>query len=171
MLKKLKKTAVFLFFTTLIVFAFQFQQVGAEKPALTLRTDKTTYFLGENVTIILTNVGDENIAMGGYPTWQIFSMPNDEPVFPAVFAFLAWDLNQGESDIFVWNQYNEFNWTFVKPGTYFVRDTQEWGLSASFEIVALNDTIPEFHLAGILPLLMALSMFVVVMAKKCCRKS
>jgi len=108
-----------------------------------LETDKCVYTLGENVTITLTNNGSERVDIGGYPAWQIFTYPREEPVYPAIFASLAWYLDPGENDTFVWNQYNEFNHSFVKPGAYVVRDTQGWGLSTHFEIIATEIIVPD----------------------------
>ena len=103
---------------------------------LILRTDKHVYLLGENVTIILENMGNSTVDIGGYPAWQILTYPEEEPVFPEVYALLAWNLEPGQSDVFVWNQYDEFNDKFVEPGTYIVKDTQGWNIYAIFEIVA-----------------------------------
>jgi len=107
---------------------------------LRLRTDKHVYLLGENVTIILENMGNSTVDIGGYPAWQILTYPEEKPeekpVFPEVYAFLAWNLEPGQSDVFVWNQYDEFNDKFVEPGIYIVRDTQGWNIYTIFEIVA-----------------------------------
>ncbi len=110
---------------------------------LILETDKHVYLLGENVTIILKNVGDRRVGIGGYPAWQIFTYPEEEPVYPAIFSTLAWSLEPGENDTFVWNQYNQFNESFCSPGTYVVKDTQGWGLSAYFEIISANIIVPD----------------------------
>lgn len=104
-------------------------------PELLLETDKSAYRLGENVTITLANIGKETVRIGGYPAWQIHTYPEEEPVYPMIFAWLAWSLEPGESDTFSWNQYNEFTQSPAEPGTYVVRDTQGWGLSAYFEIL------------------------------------
>ena len=103
---------------------------------LRLRTDKHVYLLGENVTIILENMGNSTVDIGGYPAWQILTYPEEKPVFPEVYALLALNLEPGQSDVFVWNQYDEFNDKFVEPGTYIVRDTQGWNIYTIFEIVA-----------------------------------
>jgi len=103
---------------------------------LRLRTDKHVYLLGENVTIILENMGNSTVDIGGYPAWQILTYPEEKPVFPEVYALLAWNLEPGQSDVFVWNQYDEFNDKFVEPGTYIVKDTQGWNIYTIFEIVA-----------------------------------
>lgn len=118
---------------------------------LVLETDKYVYVLGENVTIILKNVGTETVEIGGYPAWQIFTYPKEEPVYPEVFAFLAWSLDPGENDTFVWNQYNEFNQSFVKPGTYVIKDTQGWGLSAYFKIIEAKAVILNTEAIGVVP--------------------
>lgn len=104
--------------------------------SLRLKTDKYIYLLGENITIILENIGNRTVDIGGYPAWQILTYPEEKPVFPKIFAFLAWSLEPGQSDVFVWNQYDEFENKFVKPGTYIVKDTQGCNVFALFEIVA-----------------------------------
>lgn len=109
--------------------------VTVHAPKLLLETDKDTYFLGENVTILLANIGTETVQIGGYPAWQIYTYPEEKPVYPAIYAFLAWSLDPGKSDTFTWNQYNEFIHTPVEAGMYVVRDTQGWGLSTYLEIV------------------------------------
>ncbi|MEM3700975.1 MAG: hypothetical protein QXL57_08975 [Candidatus Bathyarchaeia archaeon] len=61
---------------------------------LILGTDKDVYILGENISITLKNVGEEKVSVGGYPPWQIFTYPDEEPVYPKIFAFLAWFLDK-----------------------------------------------------------------------------
>ena len=99
---------------------------------LRLRTDKHVYLLGENVTIILENMGNSTVDVGGYPAWQILTYPEEKPVFPEVYTFLAWNLEPGQSDVFIWNQYDEFNDKFVEPGTYIIKDTQGWNIYTTF---------------------------------------
>lgn len=72
MLKNLKgkiisKVMIFLFIITVIGFVFQLQLAKAEKHGLSLETDKNVYTLGENITMILTNNGNETVDIGGYP--------------------------------------------------------------------------------------------------------
>ena len=123
-----------LMFSTLTL-TFNILSVKADQNAqLLLETDKDDYLLGENVNIILANIGSETVEIGGYPAWEIYTYPEEEPVYPAIFAWLAWSLEPGENDTFTWNQYNEFTHTPVEPGIYVVRDTQGWELSAYFEI-------------------------------------
>jgi len=157
-MEKLKGIALLLLITVVIVLAFQPSLAKAEKPELSLKTDKSIYHVGENVTIILANTGEETVEIGGYPAWQISTYPEDEPVFPEVYAFLIWNLAPGESDVFIWNS------TFVETGTYIVRDLQGWGLSAMFEIV--SETTPEFSTNIELAIFMILSMFIVILIKK-----
>jgi parallel beta-helix repeat protein len=114
-----------------------------QEPQILLETDKDTYILGENITIVLVNIGIKNVRIGGYPAWQICTYPEEQPVYPAIFAFLAWSLNPEENDTFIWNQYNQFNETFCSSGTYVVKDTQGWGLSAYFKIISANVTVPD----------------------------
>ena len=144
----LRKTASGIMFSLLLIsmtgLVFHNQAIRADQQVcMLLETDKCVYTLGENVTITLTNNGSERVDIGGYPAWQIFTYPGEEPVYPAIFASLAWYLDPGENDTFVWNQYNEFNHSFVKPGAYVVRDTQGWGLSAHFEIIAAEIIVPD----------------------------
>jgi PKD repeat protein len=107
-------------------------------PLIHLETDKDVYILGENVTITLENIGTETVSIGGYPAWGIYTYPEEALVYPKVYAFLAWSLEPGENDTFIWNQYNAFTNSLVDPGMYVVCDTQGWGLSAYFTIVAGN---------------------------------
>jgi len=126
------------------VLVFHNQAIRADQQVcMLLETDKCVYTLGENVTITLTNNGSERVDIGGYPAWQIFTYPGEEPVYPAIFASLAWYLDPGENDTFVWNQYNEFNQSSVRSGAYIVMDTQGWGLSAHFEIIAAEIIVPD----------------------------
>lgn len=85
---------------------------------------------------------------------------------PVVYAFLLWKLDSGENDTLVWDQYNLLNSTFVEPGTYVLKDTQGWGLLASFKIVATEDIVPEFPSTIILYLFMVFSMLIVILARK-----
>jgi hypothetical protein len=106
---------------------------------LVLETDKDVYGLGENVTITLVNIGNETVSIGGYPPWQIFTYPAEEPVYPSIFATKLWSLKPGENDTFTWNQYDEFNGTFCGRGRYVVKDTQGWGLRTYFLIDPPSD--------------------------------
>jgi len=155
----------FLLITTVIGFIFQPQLAKAEKHGLSLETDKNVYALGENITIILTNNGNETVDIGGYPAWEILTHPESEHVCPVVYATLLWVLDPRENDTILWNQYNLLNSTFVEPGTYVLKDTQGWELVSSFEIVA-EDIVPEFPSAMILPLFMVFSMLIAILAKK-----
>jgi len=103
-----------------------------------LETDKDTYVLGENVKIILKNIGAETVWIGGWPAWMIYTYPEEEPVFPAIFAFLLWELAPGENDTITWSQYNQYTHSPVGPGMYVVRDINGWGLSAYFTIIVGN---------------------------------
>jgi hypothetical protein len=131
---------------SILTLAFNVRQVSAAQ--LVLKTDKRVYMLGENVTIVLKNIGAERVDVGGYPAWQILTQPEDEPVYPKIFAFLAWGLNPGDNNTFTWNQYNEFTQSAAKPGKYVVRDTQGCGLSAYFDIVAADKWVPYVPLAN-----------------------
>jgi parallel beta-helix repeat protein len=130
--------------TSMLTLAFNIQPAKADQELqILLETDKDTYILGKNVTIVLANIDIETVQIGGYPAWQICTYPEEQPVYPAIFAFLAWSLNLGENDTFVWNQYNQFNETFCSSGTYVVKDTQGWGLSAYFKIISANIIVPD----------------------------
>jgi len=163
-MKKLKVTTLFLLIAILTMLASHFQLAEAEKRELSLKTDKSIYHPSENVTITLTNNGEETVFIGGYPAWQISTYPKERPVYPEVFAFLAWSLAPGESNTSIWNQCNQF----VEPGTYVVKDTQGWGLFAIFEIVP--ETAPEFSSNIALAVFMVFSMLVLVLIKKNNRK-
>ena len=144
----LRKTLSGIMFSLILIsmteLLFPNQAIRADQQVcILLETDKHVYTLGENVTITLTNNGSERVDIGGYPAWQIFTYPEEEPVYPAIFAFLEWHLDPRENDTFVWNQINEFNQSSVNPGAYVVRDTQGWGISAHFEIVAAEIIVPD----------------------------
>jgi hypothetical protein len=157
---------ILLFIITVIGLIFQPQLAKAEKHGLSLETDKNVYALGENITIILTNNGNETVEIGGYPAWEILNHPEGEHVCPVIYASLLWKLDPGEDNSFVWNQYNWLNLTFVEPGTYVAKDTQGWELHASFEIVATENVAPEFPSAIILSLFMMFSMLIAILAQK-----
>ena len=124
----------------MLTLAFNIQSVKTyQKAQLLLETDKDVYILGENVTITLKNIGSETIQIGGYPAWQIYTYPEEEMVYPMIFAWLAWSLEPGMNDTFIWNQYNEFTQSPAETGMYVVRDTQGWGLSAYFEIATTEE--------------------------------
>ena len=114
-----------------------------QEAQLLLETDKDVYILGENVTITLTNIGNETVEIGGYPPWQILTYPEEEPVYPEVYAWLAWSLRPGENDTFTWNQYNEFTQSPAEPGMHVIKDTQGWGLSTYFRIIAADKIVPD----------------------------
>lgn len=105
----------------MLTLAFDVELAKAnQKAQLLLETDKDVYNLGENVTITLTNIGDYTVMFGGWPPWIIYTYPEWERVYPEAIAYLAWDLDPGESETLSWNQYNEYNDTFVGPGRYVV---------------------------------------------------
>lgn len=112
-------------------------------PKLLLETDKHIYRLGGNVIITLTNIGSQSVEILGYPAWQIFTYPEEEPVYPQDFAYLSWRLGPGENDTFAWNQHNEFTKDPVLPRMYVVRDTQAWNLSTHIEIIAADIVVPD----------------------------
>ena len=135
--------------TSILTFAFEIYPVEANSEyRLILETDKKIYALGENVMIILKNIGNETVTIGGYPAWQIFTYPEEQLVCPKIFAFLLWELHPGENDTFTWNQYNEFTESFVESGMYVVMDVQGWDLSTYFKIVG-QPTGPEAEFTAI----------------------
>ncbi|MEM2988163.1 MAG: hypothetical protein QXK26_03895 [Candidatus Bathyarchaeia archaeon] len=77
-----------------------------------------------------------------------------KPVYPKVFAFLAWDLEPEENDTFVWQQIDEFDGE-CKLGIYIVKDTQGWGLACTFEIT--STPITEFPISAYLMILLIVS--------------
>jgi len=168
--KTVPKVVMSLLILTAIGLISQPQMAKAEEHGLLLETDKNIYTMGENITIILTNNGNEVVEIGGYPGWEILTYAEGEHVCPVIYASLLWELDPEESDTFVWDQYNLLNSTFVEPGTYTLKDVQGWGLVASFEIVTAGDVIPEFPSAAILSLFMVSLTFIVVLAEKCNEK-
>jgi hypothetical protein len=108
---------------------------------LQLTTDKSVYIVGEEVQVTVENVGDVYVEIGGWPCVMIYTSPDSEPVWPLIFATLLWGLAPGESETWVWNQYNEYTGTPAEPGMYMVNDTLGLGLSAEFEIVPVELTI------------------------------
>lgn len=142
--KQVWGTIVILLIMGMLLLAFSIQPAESKKrPRLLLETDKNIYVLGENVTIVLTNIGTKTVQIGGYPAWHIYTYPEEESVYPAVYAFLAWSLDPGENDTFIWNQYNEFTKAPAEVGMYVVRDIQGWGLSTYFQIVPGEQWIPH----------------------------
>jgi len=136
--KAVSGAMLMLLFLGVTITAFNFQPAKADQgPQLLLETDKNLYILGENVTVVLSNIGTETIQIGGYPKWQIYTYPEEEPVYPSIFSLLLWSLEPGENDTITWNQTNEFTHSPVEAGMYVVRDRAGWGLSAYFEIVSL----------------------------------
>ena len=109
---------------------------------LSLKTDKDIYILEENVTITLTNIGNETVMLAGYPAWEIFTCPEGDRAYPHTFAWLLWSLDPGENDTITWNQYNDETGSLVEPGMYVVRDTQGMGLYACFEILPPDNSGP-----------------------------
>jgi parallel beta-helix repeat protein len=142
--KMVSAVTLTLLLTSMLTLAFNIQPAKADQETqILLETDKDTYILGKNVTIVLANIDIETVQIGGYPAWQIYTYPEEEPVYPKIFAWLAWSLDPGENDTFVWNQYNQFNESFCEPGTYVVKDTQGWGLSTYFKIIAAEIIVPD----------------------------
>jgi len=122
---KLKRKVAPLFVTlilmTMSTLSFDVELAKANQEIqLSLETDKNVYNLGENVTITLTNIGDDTVMFGGWPPWIIYTYPYWERVYPESLVYLAWDLDPGESETLSWNQYNEYNDTFVSSGRYVV---------------------------------------------------
>ena len=124
-MSKLKRNVAYLLLALILmmILALPFDVEIAEadeKIQLLLQTDKDVYNLGENVTITLTNIGDDTVMFGGWPPWIIYTYPYWERVYPEAIAYLAWDLEPGESETLSWNQHNEYNDTLVSSGRYVV---------------------------------------------------
>jgi len=117
--------------------------VDKPKPELLLETDKYIYKLGENITITLTNIGNQTVEIGGHPAWQIFTYPDEEPVYPIVYSFLIWWLAPGENESLTWSQYDVLRENYVDPRTYIIKDLQGWGLITYFKIVDAEIIVPD----------------------------
>ncbi len=118
---------------------------SATAAQMLLDTDRDIYFLGENVTIILKNVGAETVSIGGYPAWGVYTYPEEEHVFPMYYQWLLWSLEPGENDTITWDQYNPSTQSPADPGLYVVRDGKGWGLSAFFVITLIGDIDGDLH--------------------------
>ena len=121
----------------MLTLAFNIRLVEADQaPQLLLQTDRNIYLLGENVTITLSNMGNETVGFGGWPPWVIYTHPEWKWVWPGFLAFLMWDLDPGESVTLAWDQsINQTN-SFVGPGTYVVYE-YNYNYTAFFQIVSL----------------------------------
>ena len=103
-----------------------------------LETDKDVYILGENVKIMLKNIGTETESIGGYPAWGIYEIvdvggsPWEFFVYPEYYMWLAWSLEPEENDTYTFGSGD------IGAGMYVVRDTQGWNLSAYFAIIVGN---------------------------------
>jgi len=76
-----------------------------------------------------------------------------EPVWPRYFALLAWGLEPGESETWIWNQYNVYADENAEPGVYVVNFTGALYtpatiLEAFFEIVEEWDVAITATLEG-----------------------
>lgn len=136
MTSRVASCVLILLLVDMLTLAFSIQIVKAEQDDLfLLETDQSIYFLGDQVAIILKNVGTEAVDIGGYPPWTIYAYPEMEPVYPKYYQFLAWSLEPGENDTVIWDKHNAFTQSPVDPGVYVVIDDMGRGLSAYFEIV------------------------------------
>jgi parallel beta-helix repeat protein len=134
--KKAFGIALTLLLIGLLASAFGVQPVRSiGSTQLLLKTNRSFYLQGENITITLLNVGNETVDIGEMPPWEIFRQQY-EPVYPLIFWPIAWWLEPGENRTFTWNQYDAYAGQPAGVGYYVVRDTQGWGLSAYFSIVA-----------------------------------
>jgi len=133
---------------------------------LLLETDKDVYVLGELVTFTLTNIGNETVHFGGWPFLKVYTWPNWESVAPAIFAFLLWKLDPGQSSSWTWNQTNEYTRNPVEAGFYVAKDIYGYNYTTFFRIIDATDPVPEFPSALILPLFMILSIIAVISAKR-----
>ena len=116
-----------------------------EKSKLLLEADKGIYKLGENITIMLTNIGNHTIQwIGRWPVpWDIFTYPENRCVFAAVPCYCIFELPPGENVSYTWNQSDMFTIHPVEPGIYEVRDNQAWELSVCFRIVNAEIIVPD----------------------------
>jgi len=55
----------FTFFTGSNSAILEIVEAAEKTPQLILETDKSVYSLGENITILLKNIGDERVKIGG----------------------------------------------------------------------------------------------------------
>jgi hypothetical protein len=107
-----------------------------------LETDKRVYILGENVTITLKNIGYDTVMFGGWLPWMIYTYPYWKPVYPYALAFLAWDLDPEESVVLSWDQFDEYNETFVEPGRYVVYE-HNYGHRVFFDIASSASCVTD----------------------------
>lgn len=127
----------------MLTLAFDVELAKAnQKTQLLLETDKDVYNLWENVTITLTNIGDDTVMFGGWPPCIIYTYPYWERVYPEAIAYLAWDLDPGESETLSWNQYNEYNDTFVGPGRYVVYE-HNYDHTVFFDIASSTSCVTD----------------------------
>ena len=74
-------------------------------PELKVTTDKLIYSIGEEVTVYLTNIGDE-LLCGGGPIITIFDSENNIVYQEAVYCY--WELEPGEFIEWIpWDQTNQ----------------------------------------------------------------
>lgn len=130
---------------SMLTMAFNVAPVEADPEGLLLiETDKDVYAFGEPMNITLTNVGDVGVSIGGWPSCAIFTYPGLEGVWPKWFFYLSWGLPPGESETWIWDQYNKFTNSSAEPGTYLVDfygvlETPSEVNEAFFEIAILGD--------------------------------
>jgi len=132
--------------TLAITFNVVVVTAGQEVGRLLIETDKSVYALGEEVNITITNIGEIDVEIGGWPCVQIYTYPDLEPVWPCIFAFLAWNLTPGESESWIWNQYNEFTNKSAELGTYVVNFTGPYPMEvteAFFEIALSRSVLMQ----------------------------
>ena len=116
-----------------------------QESRLLLYTDKEAYALSENITIIMSNIGDESIYwVGRCPVpWDIFTSPDEVCVFATIPCFCLFELLPGENVTYIWNKADPFTVCPIEPGMYVVRDNQGWGFSTRFMIVDADIVVPD----------------------------
>jgi len=109
---------------------------GSPTKILAVMTDKDVYCLHEEVTISITNIGDEIVGLLSDPPLSILDEAGNL-VYPEIRLWLYTELGPGKTVTYTWNQWNDFTDTFVPPGKYTVETYSELDLepSKTFEIV------------------------------------
>jgi len=129
-----------------------------ETSGFTLRTDKSSYFHGEEVKVIFSNDSPETACFPRHPPFLIHDSER-KIVYPAITIPAIISVAPGDSMVWRWNQLNAFLIppNLVPPGTYNVTLTvcdEELNpiaeLSVSFEIrnppiiIQTNSTMTDF---------------------------
>lgn len=135
----MKLKAIKVIMATMLILAVAYGASGVKASptkALIVTTDKDVYCLHEEVTISITNIGDEIVGLLSEPPLSILDEVGNL-VYPEIRLWLYTELGPGETVTYTWNQWNAFTDTFVPPGKYTVETYSELDLepSKTFEIV------------------------------------